>query len=257
MKVSVITVSYNSSATIEDSIISVVSQSYHNREHIIVDGGSTDGTETVIHRNVDGIHRLVIEPDDGIYDAMNKGIGLSSGDIVGFLNADDVYANERVLARVADVFSDPEIAACYADLVYVDPDNLNKVVRYWQSCPYKDGLFGKGWSPPHPTFFVRKSIYETFGCFDLSYPIGNDIELMMRFLARNKIASVYIPEVFVKMRTGGISNKNISNILRQNIEIMKAAKRNSVPLSPFVFIFSKIFSRAYQFRTKPKTAGHN
>lgn len=253
MKVSVITVSYNSMPTIGDAILSVASQSYRNREHIIIDGGSTDGTEAVIRRNAEKNSRLVIEPDDGIYDAMNKGIALSSGDVIGFLNADDVYANEHVIGRVAEVLSDPSLDSCYADLIYVDSNDLSRVVRYWKSCEYTDGLFGRGWCPPHPTFFVKKSIYESFGCFDLSYPIGNDVELMMRFLARHKISSSYIPELFVKMRTGGVSNRSFLNIIKQNIQILKAAKRNNVPVSPFIFLFSKIFSRAYQFNFKPKS----
>jgi glycosyltransferase involved in cell wall biosynthesis len=253
MKVSVVTVCYNSAATIGDAILSVASQSYGDREHIIIDGGSTDGTGAVIQRHADKISRLVMEPDEGIYDAMNKGIALSSGDVIGFLNADDVYANDRVLARAAEVLSDPSVDACYADLVYVDAKDLNRVVRYWRSCPYVDGLFGKGWCPPHPTFLVKKRIYEAFGCFDLTYPIGNDVELMMRFLARHKISSVYIPELFVKMRIGGVSNRSFFNIIRQNIQILKAAKQNNVPVSPLVFIIAKVFSRVYQFKNKPDT----
>lgn len=256
MKISIITVAFNAAETITATLRSVAVQTYAKVEHIVIDGASCDDTAEVVAREGGHVTKFISEPDRGIYDAMNKGLRHATGDIVGFLNADDVYAKEQVLTRVAAAFSDPAIAACYADLVYVDPDNLDKVVRYWQSCPYEDGLFGKGWSPPHPTFFVRKSIYETYGCFDLSYLIGNDVELMMRFLARYKIASVYLPDVLVKMRTGGVSNRSISNIFKQNIEILKAAKRNNVPVSPFVFIFSKIFSRVHQLRVRPKSVGY-
>ena len=178
---------------------------------------------------------------------MNKGIGLAIGEVVGLLNSDDVYADNLALKKVAGVFADPLIDSCYADLVYVDKFDLNKVIRYWKSCDYQDGLFSKGWAPPHPTFFVRRKIYEKYGGFDLSYSMGNDVNLMMRFLSKYKLKSVYIPDAFVKMRIGGVSNRHFLNIVRQNMELFRAGKKNDIKIFPPVFIFSKIISRISQY----------
>ncbi|NOR25945.1 MAG: glycosyltransferase [Desulforhopalus sp.] len=251
MRISVITVSFKASSTIEDTIVSVKSQQYQDLDYIVIDGGSSDGTIKIIKQHPDIVTYWISEPDNGIYDAMNKGLSKASGEIVGFLNADDIYVGHDVLDKVAAVFSDPTVDACYSDLVYVSPNDLTRVVRYWRSSPYREGLFAKGWCPPHPTFFVRKHIYEKFGGFDLTYTIGNDIEIMMRLLARHKIKSVYIPETTVKMRIGGTSNRNFSNVFRQNIEIIRAARNNNIPLKPFLFIFSKMLSRLGQFLRKP------
>jgi len=247
VKISVITVAFKASSTIEDTIASVKSQQYPNLDYIVIDGGSDDGTVKIIKQYTDIVTHWISEPDNGIYDAMNKGLAMASGDIVGFLNADDIYVDHDVLDKVAAVFSDSTVDACYSDLVYVRPNDLTRIVRYWRSSPYREGLFAKGWCPPHPTFFVRKHIYEKFGGFDLTYAIGNDIELMMRLLARQKIKSVYLPVTTVKMRIGGTSNRNLSNIFRQNIEIIRAARNNNIPLKPFFFISYKMLSRLGQF----------
>jgi glycosyltransferase involved in cell wall biosynthesis len=249
-KISIITSVFNGAETIEDCIKSVLRQTYSNIEHIIIDGGSTDGTIDIINKYQDKISKWISEPDNGIYDAMNKGIALSTGGIIGFLNADDVYADNMVLKQVASVFAEPAIDACYADLVYVDRFNLNKTIRYWKSCDFKDNLFNKGWIPPHPTFFVRRNIYDKFGNFDLDYRLAADYELMLRFLVRYKIRSVYIPKIFVKMRVGGATNKNITNRIKQNIEIYQAGKKNHVSISPIFFI-PKIVDRISQFLKRP------
>jgi len=250
LKVSIITVVYNNRLTIADAIGSVLSQDYSEIEYIIIDGLSTDGTQEIIQSYGDRITHFVSEKDKGIYDAMNKGLMLAAGDIIGFLNADDVYADNLVIERVAAAFSDSSIEACYADLVYVNRFNLNKTVRYWKSCDFKEGLFEKGWFPPHPTFFVRRNIYEKLGGFDLDYRLAADVELMLRFLSRYRIKSVYIPEIFVRMRLGGSTNKNLSNIIRQNIEIYRACVKNNIAISPF-FIILKIANRISQFLTRP------
>lgn len=255
MKISIITVCFNSRSTIEDTIQSISSQNYQDIEYIIIDGSSNDGTVSLIKEHADKVTKWSSEPDKGIYDAMNKGIGMASGDIIGFLNADDLYADCYVLEKVAGIFKDFTVDACYADLVYVDPVDLNKVVRYIKSCDYVDGLFRKGWCPPHPTFFVKKSIYQQYGGFDLSYAIGNDVELMIRFLGRHKISTVYFPEILVRMRTGGVSNSSFLNIIRQNIEILKAMKRNGINVSPASFFISKFFSRLSQFYSRPNLIG--
>ena len=251
IKITIVTVCCNSAATIKDTLESVAVQSHKNFEHIIVDGGSTDGTLAVIHQWKKYPVRLVSEPDNGIYDAMNKGIRLATGDIIGILNSDDMYYNSHVLESVSMVMSDASIDACYADLIYVAKNNLQKIIRYWKSCVFKKGLFSKGWMPPHPTFFARRLIYEKYGLFDLNYSLAADVELLARFLERFQIHAVYIPEIFIKMRLGGVSNKSLFNILKQNIWIYKACKKNEVPLSLVSFPIVKIASRIRQFCTRP------
>jgi glycosyltransferase involved in cell wall biosynthesis len=252
MKITIITVAFNSEKTIEGTILSVAEQIYPDVEHLIIDGASNDNTRAIIRNHQDKIAAWVSEPDRGMYDAMNKGIALASGDVIGVLNSDDIYAHAHVLEDMAAGFKDPAVEACYADLVYVDPHDTDRVVRYMQGRDYRAGLFEKGWCPPHPTFFVKKAVYERLGGFDLGYAIGNDVELMMRFLVRYRIHSKYIPGVMVKMRAGGESNRSIGNIIRQNVEILKAARNNQITIAPITFIFSKIFSRYRQYRNRPE-----
>lgn len=254
MKFSIITVVLNNKETIQDAMNSVLSQEYDDLEYIIIDGVSTDGTveaiKDVVKEYPERSIKFISEKDDGIYDAMNKGIGLTTGEVVGLLNADDVYTDNLVLKKVACIFADPLVDACYADLVYVDKCDLKKVIRYWKSCDYRNGLFSKGWAPPHPTFFVRRKVYEKYGMFDLSYSMGNDVDLMMRFLNKYALKSVYVPEIFVRMRLGGVSNRNVINIVRQNLELFRAGKRNDVKIFPPVFIFGKIIARISQYISK-------
>jgi glycosyltransferase involved in cell wall biosynthesis len=250
VKISIITVVFNNERTIEDTILSIEAQTHSDIEHIVVDGASTDGTMDVLQRHRGKIAQLVSEPDEGIFDAMNKGIRLATGEVIAFLNADDIYADNTVLAQVAAVFSDTAVDACYADLVYVDPVDLNKVVRFWKSQDFKPGLFQKGWVPAHPTFFARKKVYQQYGDYDVGLRLASDFELMLRFLEKFKVKSVYVPRVFVKMRTGGVSNNSILNIIQQNMDIYRACKKNSVPVSP-LFAFTKIISKLSQFYSKP------
>jgi glycosyltransferase involved in cell wall biosynthesis len=251
IKITIVTVCYNSVATIRDTLESVASQSDKNLEHIIVDGGSTDGTMAVIRDWKKHPISLISEPDKGIYDAMNKGIRLATGDIIGILNSSDLYYDSHVLENVSQVMSNLSIDACYADLIYVDQSNLKKIIRYWKSCVFKKGLFPKGWMPPHPTFFVRRSIYEKYGLFDLNYSLAADFELMARLLERFQIRSVYVPKIFIKMRFGGASNNSAVDIIKQNIEIYQACKKNNIPVSLGAFIIIKIASRIKQFCTRP------
>jgi glycosyltransferase involved in cell wall biosynthesis len=255
MNISIITVVHNNEYTIQDAANSVLSQKYEDLEYIIIDGASTDGTveviKDIVKRYPERDIKFISEKDNGIYDAMNKGIGLATGDVIGLLNSDDVYADNLILKKVASVFADPLIDSCYADLVYVDKFDLNKVVRYWKSCDYQDGLFSKGWAPPHPTFFVRRKVYEKHGVFDLDYELAADFELMMRFLGKYKIPSIYTPNVLVNMRLGGATNKNIKNIIKQNLEICRAGKKNNVQISPFSLMFKKSLNRITQFLSKP------
>ena len=248
--ISLITVSFNSHDTIEDTIISVKSQIYPNIEYIIIDGGSTDETLNIIKKYPEVVSQYLSESDNGIYDAMNKGISLAKGDVIGFINADDMLAGPTVIEHIVETFSNNKIDACYADLEYVDQFDLSKVIRYWKSSSFKPGFFSKGWSPPHPTFYVKKSVYEQFGLFSLDYKMGNDIELMLRFLEKNQINSIYVPETWVKMRLGGVSNKSISNVILQNREIIKAAKDNGIPIFVPMFIMGKLKDRFLQYMFK-------
>ena len=245
IKVSVITAAYNSERTIRDTFVSLAEQTHAQVEHILVDGGSSDSTMAIANANANRINKLVSEPDSGIYDAMNKGIRLGSGDIIGTLNADDVYADRQVLERVAAVFADPTVDVCYGDLVYVSPGNLNQILRIWKASDYSQGLFLRGWVPPHPTFFVRRSVYEKHGGFDLSFPLAADFELMLRFLHCLRLKSVYIPHTLVKMRLGGATNKNLKNIFNQNVEIYRAGQKNNVPLGLRYFT-GKVYDRVKQ-----------
>ena len=252
MKISIVTVCFNSSTTIKDTIISIASQKDVEIEHIIIDGFSTDGTVEIINKHKDDLSKFVSEPDRGIYDAMNKGIALAAGDVIGTLNADDFYASENVLKEVAQIFMDSSIDACFGDLVYVNQENTNKIVRYWKSRDYIPGLFKAGWMPAHPTFFVRKSVYERLGGFDLNYKIAADFELLFRFIEQNNIKTKYLPKVLVKMRLGGTTNKNLSNILRQNKEIITILSKYYVDFSVLKFVFNKLFNRFFQFVSRPK-----
>ncbi len=250
-KISIITIIFNRVQTIEDCIKSIVKQTYPHIEHIIIDGGSTDGTLDIIRKYESNITTVISEPDNGVYDAMNKGINLATGEIVGLLNGDNVYTDNWVLKKVANAFIDPLVGTCYADLVYVDKFDLNKVIRYWKSCDYRDTLFSEGWAPPHPTFFVRRQVYEKYGVFDLDYKLAADFELMVRFLGKYRIPSVHIPSILVKMRLGGTTNKSIKNIIKQNLEIYRAGKKNNVHISPFALMFKKSLNRISQFISKP------
>lgn len=250
-KISIVTVCYNSEKTIADTLNSVCQQQGVDVEHILIDGVSKDATLDII-KQYPSVSLLVSEPDNGIYDAMNKGIKRASGDIIGTLNADDFYADNNVLQTVEDIFQDTSIDACYADLVYVKEDDVSKVVRYWKSVEYKPGLFKSGWMPAHPTFFVRRSAYEKYGLFDLSYQIAADFELLFRLIEKSKIKTKYIPKVLVTMRLGGTTNKSFTNICIQNNEIVKTLRGVYPDFSLFRFIVTKLANRFKQFMQHPK-----
>ena len=218
MKISVITVAYNSSATIRDTIESVLAQNYPDFEYILVDGQSTDNTLDIIRSYAHANIRWISEPDKGIYDAMNKGLKMATGDIIGILNSDDFYSDSEVLAKIARTFTEQQVDSVYSDLVYVDEKDTTKLVRYWKSGAYKEGSFLTGWMPPHPTFFVRRQVYEQYNPFDVRLKSAADYELMLRFIHKFKISVAYIPEILVKMRAGGKSNASLKNRLRANRE---------------------------------------
>ncbi len=246
MKVSIVTVVYNNEKTIRDAIDSIQSQSYKNIEHIIIDGKSTDGTIDIIKSYGSKIAKLVSEKDNGIYDAMNKGLSLATGNIVGILNSDDIYADKNVISRVVEEFTKTNVDSVFADLDYVDQYDISKIVRKWRSSEFVQGSFVKGWHPAHPTFFVKKELYKKYGTFDLDFQVSADFELMLRFLERNHISSSYIPHVLVKMRNGGESNANIKNILLGNKHIRDAFAKNNIKVSKFYTprrLLSKIWQR--------------
>lgn len=251
MIISIITVCYNSADTIGDTLLSVRKQTYRNIEHIIVDGGSKDDTLAIVAAEVIPSHKLLSEKDKGIYDAMNKGIALATGDVIGFINADDFYPTSDVLATVAAAFEFSGADSCYGDLCYVQQGDVSKTVRYWRSAPFAPGLFGRGWCPPHPTFFVRREVYERLGGFDLSFKIAADAELMARFLERGCISSHYIPQVLVHMRMGGTTNRSISNVVKQNLEIRRGFLALGLGFSWWRFMGNKAVSRALQFVRRP------
>lgn len=252
MKISIITATFNCADVVSDCLASVDGQTHNEIEHIVIDGASTDGTLAVLRAHRHSLGALVSGPDAGIYDAMNKGITLATGDIIGFLNSDDFYTHCRILESVARCFSeDPELQACYADLMYVDRFDISRIVRYWRSESFVSGSFSQGWCPPHPTFFVRRSVYERLGGFDLRYSIAADVELMMRFLEGGKLRAKYVPEVWVKMRLGGVTNRNWFNIWTQNFEILAALKRHGLVAHPLVFFGGKLWSRGLQFVRRP------
>ncbi|MCE7065996.1 glycosyltransferase family 2 protein [Dyadobacter sp. CY326] len=247
MKVTIITVVYNGAKTIRQCIESVLSQDFANVEYIIIDGDSTDGTQEIVKEYGSKITRFVSEKDGGIYDAMNKGIQLAAGDVIGILNADDFYAYNSVISDVASQMHADDVKGCYGDLVYVDSENEMLVKRQWTSGHYKEGAFLNGWMPPHPAFFVKKELYEKLGMFRLDFGSAADYELMLRFIHKAKIKIAYVPKVLVKMRTGGVSNSNIKNRIAANRNDLRAWKEND--LTPrFYTLWLKPLRKILQFR---------
>jgi len=226
LKISIITSVYNNKATIKDAIESVLSQTYGNIEYIIVDGASGDGTVEVVQSYGNKITKFVSEPDKGIYDGLNKGLSLATGDVIGFLHSDDLYENAKVLEELAKAF-DEGVDAVYGDLVYTAKEDTSKVLRYWKSRDFDKSLLAKGWMPAHPTFFVRKEVYEKYGNFDTSFRIAADYDFMLRVLSAG-INVTYLPKILYKMRVGGESNKSIKNIIQKSKEDLKALKNNEV-----------------------------
>lgn len=228
MKVSIITITYNSESTLIDTIDSVLNQTYKDIEYIIVDGKSTDSTVSIIHSYKEKISKFISEKDNGLYDALNKGIAMATGDIIGVLHSDDFYTNHQVIEKVVQTFKLNQADAVYADLFYVDKTNVGKILRKWKSGNYKHGMFVNGWMPPHPTFFVRRHCYEKYGSFNLDLVSAADYELMLRFVHKHQIKLAYLPEFIIKMRAGGLSNASLSNRIRANKEDRKAWLMNGL-----------------------------
>jgi glycosyltransferase involved in cell wall biosynthesis len=247
MKLSIITVCFNAASTIEDAIKSVASQSYEDIEHIIIDGASSDGTVEIIERHIDQLAHFVSEPDQGIYDAMNKGIALATGEVIGILNADDVYEHDDVLSRVMQCHQNAELDACYADLVYVDPQDLSKVERRWISRDHVQGLCFKGWMPAHPTLFLKRRVYDRCGVFDTSLKLQSDLEFCARIFESHKISSQYVPELWVRMRAGGASNNDIWRRIKGNWESYLALQKLGLKTNPVSYFIIKFAMKLPQW----------
>ncbi len=251
MKISIITVSFNSARTIGDTLRSVAAQSFNNIEHILVDGGSADETMEIVRREGNHLAAIVSEPDNGIYDAMNKGLGLATGDVVGFLNSDDLLATPDSIAAIAAGFSNEAVEGVYGDLVFVDPKKIERVVRFWRPGQHVSGACAKGWMPPHPTFYVRRNVLVRNGGFDTNYKLQSDFDLMLRLFEKERIKNRYLPEVLVRMRLGGATTGSIRNIIKGNLEAARACRKASFPGGIF-FIARKIFRRFPQFFSRPR-----
>jgi glycosyltransferase involved in cell wall biosynthesis len=245
VKVSIITPTYNSARTIGDTLSSVACQHWPSIEHIIIDGASKDDTLSIV-RTYPHVSQLISEPDAGIYDAMNKGIQRATGDLIGILNSDDFYTHPLVLQKVIETMERSGAESCYADLEYVSPEAPERVVRNWKSGNYKPNYFYFGWMPPHPTFFVRREVYHRLGLFDTRLRTSADYELMLRFLFKNGISVCYLPDVIVRMRTGGVSNGSVANRLRANREDREAWRINGLKPRFYTF-YMKPLSKIRQF----------
>ena len=249
LKVSIITITYNSELTLAETIDSVVKQTYPNIEYIIVDGKSTDRTLSIIQSKQNHISKVISEKDNGLYDALNKGIAMATGDIIGILHSDDFYTHAQVIQDVVDAFENSKADALYADLWYVDREQTDRVIRTWKSGNYKHGQFLNGWMPPHPTFFVKKECYQKYGVFNLDFVSAADYELMLRFIHKHRIKLVYLPEVIVKMRVGGKSNSSFKNRWRANTEDRKAWLVNNIK-PRFYTLYAKPLRKLIQFFKK-------
>ena len=254
MKISIITITYNSANTVEDTLRSVTDQDYNDLEYIIIDGKSKDNTLQLVEKYKHRISKVVSEKDKGLYDALNKGIKHATGDVIGMLHSDDLYAHKSVLKNVINKFTEnPETEAVYADLVFVNRNDINKPMRVWESGEYKEDSFLQGWMPPHPTFFVRKEVYEKFGGFNTGLKLSADYELMLRLIHKNKIRVAYLKETIVKMRMGGVSNVSFFVKLKANLEDKMAWRMNGLKPKVTTMLMKPLrkigqyFKRAYIF----------
>jgi glycosyltransferase involved in cell wall biosynthesis len=247
MKVSIVTVVYNSVETIAQAIDSVLQQDYPDIEHIVIDGQSTDGTVNAIKNYGDKVSVFVSETDKGIYDAMNKGIKMATGEVVGVLNADDFFNSPETISNIARAFREnPEIEATIADIVFVKQGDDDKVLRYYSAKDWKPSKFAWGYMPPHPSFFCKKNVYERLGYHQTDYEIAADYELLIRFLLVNKVKFKYLPIVTTRMRMGGASTRNINSIITLNKEIKRGCDENNVYTNYFM-IYSKYFFKPFEF----------
>jgi glycosyltransferase len=250
MKITVITVAFNSASTIGDTLRSVAAQSYPLIEHVVIDGASTDDTLAIVRTHGATVKHLVSEPDDGIYDAMNKGLQLATGDFVGFLNADDSFADTNAVRHIAEAAFRPETDVVYGDLMYVRKDAPEQPVRYWRSGEFHPSRLRFGWMPPHPTLYVRRSRIQEIGAFEASFRIAADYEFTLRYLSWPGIKVVYVPEVLVRMRTGGASNRSLGALLKKSGEDLRALRQNNA--GGIFTLMSKNLRKLPQFFIQPR-----
>lgn len=251
MKISIITPTLNCAATLGDTLRSLAEQTHRDFEHIVVDGGSTDGTRELLQAHDSQIGKVITDREPGLWHAMNIGLQAATGDVIAFLNADDFYTHNRVLEQVAKIFADRNVDACYADLIYVSREDTSKTIRYWRSRHFEPGLFRRGWMPAHPTFFVRSRVYRELGGFDEKFKRQADFDLTMRFLEVHRIRAKYVNDIWVTMRMGGVSNARWRDVLRGNIEAYRIANSNGLKVGP-AFIAVKMLSRLSQFVNRPR-----
>ncbi|MCU0552158.1 MAG: glycosyltransferase [Leptolyngbya sp. Prado105] len=250
MKISIVTVTYNAGATVRDTIEGVLAQDYPNIEHLIIDGSSTDNTMEIVRSYGDRIATVVSEPDEGMYDAMNKGVQLATGDVVTILNADDFYIHSHVISEVVKAFENSQVNSIFGDLVYVKRHNPDKIVRYYSSANFHPDQFAYGWMPAHPTFFVKRWAFDRYGLFKTDYQIAADYELLIRFLAVHQLSYRYLPEVMVKMRTGGTSTSGLMSNWILNREIVRGCAENGIETTmPKVLL--KYFTKVFQLIHRP------
>lgn len=228
MRISVITAVYNSEKTVAQAVRSVANQGYSDVEHVIVEGASMDSSLDVIRREQNERVNLVSEPDTGIYDALNKGIARATGDVIGLVHSDDYLADEQVLSRVARVFADSSVEAAYGDLDYVSNDSTGRVIRHWSPGAFRPAKLKRGWMPPHPTLYLRRSVFDRIGIYDDSYGIAADYDFILRYFGQTTAVPAYIPHVLVKMRVGGVSNQNLARVWEKMTEDYRALKHNGV-----------------------------
>jgi glycosyltransferase involved in cell wall biosynthesis len=245
MLFSIITVVLNNSNYIEQTIKNIIEQKYNNIEYIIIDGGSTDGTFQIIKsleltiKNEKQNFIFISEPDKGIYDAMNKGIKIAKGEIIGMLNSGDQFYNKEVLELINKTFQNNDIDCCFGNLVYFD--KTNKIIRKWNSKPFQCGLFAKSWTPAHPTFYCKRELFYYYGFYKTDYKIAADVELMLRFLEVHKVRSLFLDEYFVKMRSGGVSNKGLNSTIVITQEMKRAFQENGLQFNLVKYLFYKAF----------------
>jgi len=245
MNISIITATYNSSLTLGDTLFSLNEQSYSNIEYIIIDGNSEDNTLDLIKQQCSRVTTVISEPDKGIYDALNKGISVATGDVVGFLHSDDLFAYPDAIKDIVDTFQVNNCEAIYADLEYVSRDNTDNVVRLWKSGEYSKNKLKNGWMPPHPTFYMKRELYQQYGLFDLNLKISADYDSLLRYLWVNNVEMSYLPKVLIKMRVGGESNRSLKNIIHKTKEDARALSKNGIPV--FRALLWKNLSKISQF----------
>jgi len=247
MKVSIITVTLNSQNHLEECIQSVIAQDHPDIEYIIVDGKSVDETLPIVQKYKEHIAQFITETDKGMYDAINKGISMATGDIIGILNSDDILASPDVIRTIATTFKEQDIDTLYGDLEYVESDNTSLIYRVWKGKPYKRSRFNTGWMPAHPTFYIKRSLIDTYGGYENHYFSAADYEFMARYLFHHKLTSYYLPKLIVKMRRGGQSNNDLKKRLRANRRDYLAMKKNKIPF-PFLVSILKPLSKLHQYK---------